>query len=943
MYRNCQSRRGVFGSRDCLVLLVLVAGSFQADEAVAFEELTVAKTNYAIPTGALFVSTTGDNSNSGTELSPFRTVGAAISAAAPGDTIVLREGTYREGDHVFSKPLTFQPYPNETVWMKGSEEVTSWTQDGAYWRHDNWTVEFNQDSYEPGALDPNYLHAGKPDMVFVDGAPLTQVGSLAEMGAGTFYVDYAADELYVGTDPTGRTVEAAARKRALRSVTASASGTVVRGLGFMHYAGSRFAGTLQSDSNQTNFENNTIAWSASRGMALYDSTNAVIKGNTLIYNGLMGLGANNAEGLVLEDNRIAANNHERFVQGGTAAEASGVKITSSSNLQLRDNTVEDNLAIGLWMDISVHDATIVGNQAHNNQSYGILYEISSDAIIAGNVVSGNEDGGIGLSNASQVQVFNNTLADNETNIAVLDDSRVNSDPNEVAQGITWITDEVVLKNNILSNTDGAEPLILVRDFNSVPIQDADDMIDGTDFNAYYRTVSSSPTVLAEWWRGVTINEYNDLAAFQAATGQEASALGIDDVASHPFFKDETNGDYRLLESSVGRGVGDSLPVDVASALGLTAGVSVDVGAIQSLPNWNRDNSGDFHDPNNWNPVAVPASALFGQAITASRNVSIATDVTLAALEFDNANSYTLSGAGKIILDAAGDLATIRIDQGHHHLDLQVDVRTDTRVNVVAGAILDFNGLDLDGNTLTKTGAGTMNIQDPNNAGTGMIVLGEGILGGDGAVPGDLHVTGGSVAPGNSPGVLNVTGAYVQSSEGTLVIEIGGTTAGTQFDQLIVGGTATLDGTLLVTLTDGFSPLAGDQFDILSATGLLGTFSAESLPALSGSLSWVVNYDTITHQVSLTVATPFTADFDGDGDVDHLDLTNWQAAFGQDAGGDANGDGRSDGLDFLLWQQQFTGNLSTISVVGVPEPNSAVLLLALSLTAMICRAKPVSRV
>lgn len=915
------------------VMVVCIASS-----AVGFEELTVTKTNYAIPSGALFVATTGDDNNNGTELSPFRTVGAAINAAAPGDTIVLRAGTYREGDHVFSKPLTFQPYPNETVWMKGSEEVTAWTQSGAYWRHDNWTTEFNQNSYDPGAFDPNFLHAGKPDMVFVDGSPLTQVGSLGEMSAGTFFVDYAADELYVGVDPTGRTVEASTRKRALRAVTSAASGTVVRGLGFMHYAGSRFAGTLQSDSNQSIFENNTVAWSASRGMAVYDSTNTVIQGNTLIYNGLMGLGVNNAQGLIVEGNRIVSNNQERFVQGGNVAEASGAKITSSSNLQLHNNDVAENLGIGLWLDISVHDATIVGNEAHNNESFGIHYEISADAIIAGNIATGNQDGGIVLSNASQVQVYNNTLANNSTNLAVLDDSRVNTDPNEVAQGITWISDGVVLKNNILSNTDGSSPLLWVRDFNSVPIQDADDMIDAADFNGYYRTSSSSPAVLAEWWRGVTINEYSSLSAFQTNTGSEASGIGIDEVAANPFFRDESSGDYRLRETSVGRGVGEALPLDVANALGLTAGVPVDLGALQSLPNWARDSSGNFHDPNNWSPAGVPTSALLGEAITAPRTVSLSNDATLATLELNNTHAYTLSGPGKLILDAASDEAMVLVEQGHHQLALQVNVRSQATVELLAGAIVDFSVLDLEGNTLTKTGAGTMSIQDPNNVGTGIIILAEGTLGGVGTVPGDLQVIGGTVTPGNSPGTLNVTGAYAQAAGGTLEIEIAGTTAGSEYDQLLVGGVATLDGTLLVSLTDGFSPKAGDQFDVLVAAGLVGDFSAESLPALDGFLSWVVEYDTINQRVNLSVVTPFTADFDGDGDVDNLDLLSWESAYGQDSAGDANGDGRSDGLDFLSWQREFTGDLSPPSAAAttIPEPSGEAVLLGLVLTGLLYR-------
>jgi len=40
-----------------------------------------------------------------------------------------------------------------------------------------------------------------------------------------------------------------------------------------------------------------------------------------------------------------------------------------------------------------------------------------------------------------------------------------------------------------------------------------------------------------------------VAAFNSATGYEANALVIDNVATNPFFVDEANGDYRLKTGS----------------------------------------------------------------------------------------------------------------------------------------------------------------------------------------------------------------------------------------------------------------------------------------------------------------------------------------------------------------------------------------------------------
>ncbi|BBO31333.1 hypothetical protein [Lacipirellula parvula] len=71
------------------------------------------------------------------------------------------------------------------------------------------------------------------------------------------------------------------------------------------------------------------------------------------------------------------------------------------------------------------------------------------------------------------------------------------------------------------------------------------------------------------------------------------------------------------------------------------------------------------------------------------------------------------------------------------------------------------------------------------------------------------------------------------------------------------------------------------------------------------------------------------DFNNDGVVDDLDLTKWQADFGQNRLSDANADGVTDGADFLIWQRSAGASLAATSG-AVPEPTAAVQLLAASL-------------
>jgi hypothetical protein len=66
------------------------------------------------------------------------------------------------------------------------------------------------------------------------------------------------------------------------------------------------------------------------------------------------------------------------------------------------------------------------------------------------------------------------------------------------------------------------------------------------------------------------------------------------------------------------------------------------------------------------------------------------------------------------------------------------------------------------------------------------------------------------------------------------------------------------------------------------------------------------------------------DFDGDGDVDGVDLDMWQESYAVDLDGDADGDGDTDGNDFLIWQQNVSGTPGVVAAASIPEPGAALL-------------------
>ncbi len=78
------------------------------------------------------ISIKGNDTNTGSEISPFKTINRAAAVAYPGDVITVHAGTYREwvnpprGGDCDDSHIVYRAAPGERVEIKGSERVTTW-------------------------------------------------------------------------------------------------------------------------------------------------------------------------------------------------------------------------------------------------------------------------------------------------------------------------------------------------------------------------------------------------------------------------------------------------------------------------------------------------------------------------------------------------------------------------------------------------------------------------------------------------------------------------------------------------------------------------------------------------------------------------------------------------------------------------------------------------
>jgi hypothetical protein len=87
----------------------------------------------------------------------------------------------------------------------------------------------------------------------------------------------------------------------------------------------------------------------------------------------------------------------------------------------------------------------------------------------------------------------------------------------------------------------------------------------------------------------------------------------------------------------------------------------------------------------------------------------------------------------------------------------------------------------------------------------------------------------AIGTGPSPGLLTIGGNYSEGANAHLAIKLGGNSAGTNYDQLSIGGSAALAGTLDVSYWNGFTPSSGSFYTVLACNARTGFFAAITAP------------------------------------------------------------------------------------------------------------------
>jgi uncharacterized repeat protein (TIGR01451 family) len=194
----------------------------------------------------------------------------------------------------------------------------------------------------------------------------------------------------------------------------------------------------------------------------------------------------------------------------------------------------------------------------------------------------------------------------------------------------------------------------------------------------------------------------------------------------------------------------------------------------------------------------------------------------------NADAPILAGAGTSSISNNG---TFRKTVTTGTASIAPAVTNSNFVDILSGTI-DFDGGFTQSAGITKLNGGNM--------GGSLVTLNAGFLLGNGIIAADV-TNGATIAPGTSPGAITISGNYTQTASGILDIELGGTTPISQYDQFLVTGSATLDGTLNATLFGGYLPNGGETYDVFTFASRSGDFATKNLATFPAGGSIEANY------------------------------------------------------------------------------------------------------
>ena len=477
-----------------------------------------------ISTTALYVSTTGSDSNPGTISAPWKTIQHAANSVQAGVTVYIRGGTYNESVSIAvagsatAGSITFQSYPGETAIVDGTglTPSTSDTQglfniaSQSYVTIQGFEIR-NYTTSNANAIPAGISVSGSGSNIQILNNLVHNITTTSEKNGNAFGIVVYGTEAPASLDSITISGNQVYNLKTGNSESVTVNGNVTN-----------FAITNNIIHDNDNIGIDAIGFEGVSSSPTYDfARNGVISGNTVY-------------------NITAINNSGE----GNQYDADGIYVDGGSQIIVERNLLHDNdLNIEAASEHSGRVASFI--TIRNN----VVYHGSSVGISIGGYASN-------VGGSDHITIVNNTLFQNDTK---------NTGSGELQ--VQYYATNNVFKNNIVYAT--SQGLFINNYTNSEP-----NPVD-VDYNLYFSSLSSSSAEFV--WNGT---DHAGFASYQSATGKDNHSQYMD-----PLFLSLTTPDLQVGTTSPAVNAGTNLGSAVEGTLDFAGnprvqGSSIDIGAYQ---------------------------------------------------------------------------------------------------------------------------------------------------------------------------------------------------------------------------------------------------------------------------------------------------------------------------------------------------------------------------
>ncbi len=331
-------------------------------------------------------------------ISPGTNIQTVVNANVAGTKYLLMAGVHRmqtitpkAGDFFYAQPGAI---------LNGSRLLTAFGTSGALFTATGQT----QQGTASGLCTVGTV-CSLPEDLWVDDVLQTRVGTLAEVNsAGKWFFDYAADTIYMFSNPSGKTVEITVPERAF---VISNINVTIKGLTIEKYSSSgNVSAAIDIFASGCVVEDCEVR--KCHGCGISVNTNSQIRRCFVHHNGMIGMTGSTCTGVVIENCEVSFNNTIGFDQFWASG---GIKLVNQVNsATVRNCYVHDNKGNGIWYDNCDGPCNTDGNYCADNTQSGIYHEVSGSGTHQNNICVRNRFN-ILVGNSDHVTVTGNTVSD----------------------------------------------------------------------------------------------------------------------------------------------------------------------------------------------------------------------------------------------------------------------------------------------------------------------------------------------------------------------------------------------------------------------------------------------------------------------------------------------------------------------------------------------------